>query len=376
MASARDTDTVARLGGDEFVVILEGLSEDREQAAFHAGQVGEAIRQALTEPFQFKDVAHHSSASLGIALFSGTEQSVETLLKQADLAMYRAKDGGKNTVRFFDPEMQTALDERAALEADLRAALDLDQLQLYFQPQVDQHGTICGAEALLRWIHPDRGFVPPDRFIPIAEATGQILSIGHWVLDSACQQLERWSKQFPEMDLTMAVNVSPEEFRQVDFVDQVRSVVQHRQTDPSRLRLELTETMMVEEVEVTINKMEALQNLGIGFSLDDFGTGYSSLSYLTRLPLNTLKIDKTFVLNLPDNHNDAVIAQTVISMAQSLELDVIAEGVETLEQRDFLVNHDCMSFQGYLFSPPVPQADFERLLETGEALMPKAPHLD
>ncbi len=371
--SARDTDTVARLGGDEFVVILEGLSDDREQAAFDAGQIGEAIRVSLTEPFYFKSVVHHASASLGIALFSGTQQSIETLLKQADLAMYRAKDRGKNTARFFDPDMQVALEERAVLEADLRAALELDQLQLYFQPQVNQHGEICGAEALIRWIHPDRGFVPPDRFIHIAEANGQILSIGRWVLNSACQQLEQWSEQFPEMDLTLAVNVSPEEFRQTDFIDQVRALVQCRDINPSRLRLELTETMLVEQVEATINKMEALQNLGIGFSLDDFGTGYSSLSYLTRLPLDTLKIDKSFVLNLPDNHNDAIIAQTVISMAQSLALDVIAEGVETLEQRNFLVNHDCLSFQGYLFSPPVPQADFERLLKEGQPLLAETP---
>jgi len=307
---------------------------------------------------------HHCSASLGIALFKGTEGSVEILLKQADLAMYRAKDGGRNTVRFFDPAMQTVLDERIALETDLRSALSLKQLSLYFQPQVDQFGKTLGAEVLLRWLHPTRGMVSPADFIPLAEATGMILQIGHWVLERACQQIALWSRNEATRHLCLAVNVSAREFRQPNFVKQVQAVLGSSGADPARLKLELTESMVLDDVSGSFEKMQTLKKLGVGFALDDFGTGHSSLAYLTRLPLDTLKIDSSFVFNLPDSHNDAVVAQTIISMATSLGLDVIAEGVETAAQRDFLSRNHCHIYQGYWFSRPVPLEDFEHFVQT------------
>jgi diguanylate cyclase (GGDEF)-like protein/PAS domain S-box-containing protein len=359
---ARETDTVARLGGDEFLLMLENLGDSAEQAALIARTVSEKLRQALSCAYEMDGGEYHCSASLGIALFNGTDGSVETLLKQADLAMYRAKDSGRNTVRFFDPAMQTALDERIALETDLRSALSLNQLALYFQPQVDLSGKTLGAEVLLRWIHPTRGMVSPADFIPLAEATGMILRIGQWVLESACRQLSLWSCNETTRHLCLAVNVSAREFRKADFVNQVKAVLTATGADPSRLKLELTESMVLDDVSGTFEKMQSLKQLGIGFALDDFGTGHSSLSYLTRLPLDTLKIDSSFVFNLPDSHNDAVVAQTIISMATSLGLNVVAEGVETEAQLQFLSRHQCRIYQGYLFSRPVPLETFENFV--------------
>ena len=357
---ARESDTVARLGGDEFVVMLEDLSEGDAEAALQARQVAEKIRLALACPYQIDGGDYHCSASLGIALFNGHEASVETLLKHADLAMYKAKDGGRNTMRFFDPAMQTTLDERIALETDLRSALALNQLTVHYQAQIDSDGQVLGAEALLRWIHPERGMVSPARFIPVAEATGLIMPIGHWVLEGACRQLAAWSEHAAMRELRLAVNVSAREFRQADFIDQVRQVLRETGADPARLRMELTESMVLDDLAGTFEKMRILKTLGIGFALDDFGTGHSSLSYLTRLPLDTLKIDRSFVSNLPDSHNDAVVARTIISMASSLGLNVIAEGVETTAQHEFLARHRCQAYQGYLFSRPVPLEEFER----------------
>jgi diguanylate cyclase (GGDEF)-like protein/PAS domain S-box-containing protein len=360
LAGACEGDTVARLGGDEFVVMLEELSQKAEEAAVQARKIGETMRLALTGAYSIHGGDYHCSASLGIALFNGHEQSVETLLKQADLAMYKAKDGGRNTLRFFDPAMQTTLDERIALETDLRSALALGQLTPYYQAQVDSEGRVLGAEVLLRWYHPVRGMVSPAQFIPLAEATGLILPIGYWVLEAACRQIAAWSKSETTRRWRLAVNVSARQFRQVEFVDQVRQVLAATGADPRRLRIELTESMVLDDVAGTLEKMQVLKELGISFALDDFGTGHSSLSYLTRLPLDTLKIDSSFVFNLPDSHNDAVIAQTIISMARSLGLSVIAEGVETEAQRAFLARHQCHVYQGYLFSRPLPLAEFER----------------
>ena len=360
LAGACEGDTVARLGGDEFVVMLEELSQKAEEAAVQARKIGETMRLALTGAYSIHGGDYHCSASLGIALFNGHEQSVETLLKQADLAMYKAKDGGRNTLRFFDPAMQTTLDERIALETDLRSALALGQLTPYYQAQVDSEGRVLGAEVLLRWYHPVRGMVSPAQFIPLAEATGLILPIGYWVLEAACRQIAAWSKSATTRRWRLAVNVSARQFRQVEFVDQVRQVLAATGADPRRLRIELTESMVLDDVAGTLEKMQVLKELGISFALDDFGTGHSSLSYLTRLPLDTLKIDSSFVFNLPDSHNDAVIAQTIISMARSLGLSVIAEGVETEAQRAFLARHQCHVYQGYLFSRPLPLAEFER----------------
>jgi diguanylate cyclase (GGDEF)-like protein/PAS domain S-box-containing protein len=354
VAGARESDTVARMGGDEFVVMLEDLSDDPEEAAIQTRQVGEKIRVDLAVPYQLGDAEYRSTASLGIALFDGHEESIEVLLKHADLAMYRAKDGGRNTVRFFDPGMQTALDERIALERDLRLALELGQLKPYYQPQVDQDRRVIGAEVLLRWLHPTRGMVSPADFIPLAETTGMILPIGHWVLRGACEQIAKWSKDSHMRHLRLAVNASPLEFRQPNFVDLVKNTLNETGADPARLKLELTESIVLEDVTAAFEKMQALKQLGIGFALDDFGTGHSSLAYLTQLPLETLKIDSSFVFNLPDSHNDAVVAQTIIAMARNLGLNVIAEGVETEPQLAFLALHRCHEYQGFLFSRPVP----------------------
>lgn len=355
----REGDTVARLGGDEFVVMLEDLSEEIEEAALLAGQVGEKIRLALACPYEIESGEHHHTASLGIAMFRGHEKSVETLLKHADLAMYNAKDNGRNAVHFFDPAMQTNLDERTLLETELRSALALDQLALHYQAQIDSDGQVLGAEMLLRWSHPTRGMILPDDFIPMAEATGLILPIGHWVLKVACRQIAAWSSNATTSKLQLAVNISAQEFRQLGFVTYIRQLLEETGANPERLKLELTEGMVLDDVAGSIKRMQALKELGIGFALDDFGTGYSSLSYLTRLPLETLKIDSSFVFNLPDSHEDAVITQTIISMARSLGLKVIAEGVETEAQRAFLPSHHCHVYQGFLFSRPVPLEEFE-----------------
>jgi len=361
-ASVRADDTVARLGGDEFVVILEDLSGDVQDAAVQTGAVGEKVREALAKPYTLDGREFHCAASLGVVLFGGTEESVETLLKHADLAMYRAKSAGRNTIRFFDPTMQTSLDERSTLEADLRWAVEGRQLHLHYQPQVDDERGLIGAEALLRWSNPARGMVPPDEFIPLAEETGLILPIGHWVLQTACEQIVAWSAAPATRSLRLAVNVSARQFRQPDFVAEVSRILAQTGADPTRLKIELTESMVLEDIGDTLEKMRALKALGIGFSLDDFGTGNSSLSYLTRLPLDQIKIDRSFVLHLPESRNDAIIAQTIITMARSLGLDVIAEGVETEAQRNFLARHRCTAYQGYLFSRPLPLEELNRLL--------------
>lgn len=364
-SNVRGRDTVARLGGDEFVVVLEDLGVEAQGAALHAGAVGEKLRQSLAQPYEVGSRRFHCPASLGVALFRGDEDSVETVLKHADLAMYQAKSAGRNTLRFFDPAMQTALDERSALESDLRLAVELGQLELYYQPQLDGAGRIVGAEALLRWQHRERGMVPPGDFIPLAEETGLILGIGRWVLETACAQIRDWASVPAGRDLRLAVNVSARQFRQPDFVATVRHLLTQAGADPSRLKIEITESVVLDDLGDTFAKMNELKSLGVSFSLDDFGTGNSSLSYLSKLPLNELKIDKSFVLNLPDNRNDAIIAQTIITMATSLGLDVTAEGVETEAQRIFLVRHGCNTHQGYLFSRPLPLRDFEQFLARG-----------
>ena len=363
-SSMRESDTVARMGGDEFVVMLEDLSRRAEEAALYTRQVAEKLRLVLAKPYAIDGVQYHCSASIGLVLFNGQDESVDSLLRQADLAMYKAKESGRNTVRFFDPGMQTALDERTTLEYDLRSALARGQLSLHYQAQVDAAGRVVGAEALLRWQHPEHGMVAPDRFIKLAEESGLIVPIGLWVMASACRQIAAWS-QHPGMDqLHVAVNVSAREFRSEQFVDQVHQVLTETGADPSRLRIELTESMILDDVDATLEKMQILQAVGIEFALDDFGTGYSSLSYLTRLPLHTLKIDRSFVRNLPMVQSDAIIAQTIINMAKNLEIEVLAEGVENTEQRAFLAAHGCPLYQGYLFCRPLPLADFEHYCAT------------
>ena len=360
--NVRKGDTVARLGGDEFVVMLEDLSTEAQSAAVQARQISEKLRVALSQPYQLYAHTFHCTASLGLALFRGQEESTDTLLKHAELAMYRAKSAGRNAIRFFDSAMQTALEERSALEADLRFALERQQFRLYYQPQVDSMGRVIGAEALLRWHHPVRGLIAPGDFVPLCEENGLILSVGAWVLATACDQIKAWSLLPATRPLRLAVNVSARQFRQPDFVDQVEQLLVQSGADPTRLKIELTESVVLDDVNNAMEKMHALKCIGVGFALDDFGTGNSSLSYLTRLPLDQLKIDRSFVLNLPESRSDAVVAQTVIAMALGLGLEVIAEGVETPAQRSFLEHHGCHTYQGYLYSRPLPLAEFEQFV--------------
>ncbi len=358
-ACVRDGDTVARLGGDEFVVILANLSASDAEAASGAEMVAAKLLDALNMEYRFGDVAHHSTASIGATLFKGSLLSTDELMKQSDLAMYKAKSAGRNAVRFFDPAMEVTVKERSALESDLRHALHEKHFALHYQAQVAGERQVIGAEVLVRWMHPQRGMVLPDNFIPLAEETGLILPLGCWVLETACTQLAKWAVQPDMAHLTLAVNVSPSQFRQPDFVDQVLTVLAATQANPRRLKLELTENLLVQNIEDIIEKMTALKARGVGFSLDDFGIGYSSLSYLKRLPLDQLKIDRSFVRDVLTDPNDAAIAKTVIALAQTLGLSVIAEGVETAAQREFLARSGCQDYQGYFFSRPLPIEGFE-----------------
>jgi diguanylate cyclase (GGDEF)-like protein/PAS domain S-box-containing protein len=361
-ACLREGDTVARLGGDEFVVMLEGLSENRSEAAAQTEAVGEKILAALNRPYDLHSHEYRSSSSIGMTLFVAPQNSIEELMKRADLAMYQAKAAGRNTLRFFDPKMQAEVTARAALEVDLREGLKHAQFLLHYQPQVDAVGRVTGAETLLRWQHPLRGLVSPLEFIPLAEDTGLILPLGNWVLESACCQLARWATGLAAAKLCIAVNVSAGQLQQADFVEQVLAVLERTGANPKNLKLELTESLLLNNVEDIIAKMGQLKTHGVGFSLDDFGTGYSSLAYLKRLPLEQLKIDQSFVRDVLTDPNDAAIARTVVALAQSLGLSVIAEGVENEAQRDFLASNGCHAYQGYLFSRPLPIAEFEQWL--------------
>jgi len=358
----RAGDTVARLGGDEFVIMLGSLSVNEGDAAAQTEAVGEKIIATLNQTYQLKDVAYHSTPSIGATLFRGQQTAIDDLLKQADLAMYKSKEAGRNALSFFDPDMESVVMKRAALENDLREAVREMQFLLHYQPQL-AGGQLTGAEALVRWQHPRRGMVSPAEFIPLAEETGLILPLGQWVLETACTQLAAWAAR-PEMaHLTLAVNVSAHQFHQSDFVAQVLAVLKDTGANPQRLKLELTESLLVANVEQIIEKMFALKAKGVGFSLDDFGTGYSSLSYLKRLPLDQLKIDQSFVRDVLSDPNDAAIARTIIALAQSLGLGVIAEGVETEAQRDFLAKSGCHAYQGYFFSRPLSLEGFEEFAQ-------------
>jgi diguanylate cyclase (GGDEF)-like protein/PAS domain S-box-containing protein len=359
----REGDTVARLGGDEFVVVLAGLSATESEAAADTEGVAEKILATLNRIYRFGHVVHQSTASIGVTLFKGSSLSIDDLLKQADLTMYKAKEGGRNTVRFFDPTMETAIQERMALENDLRRALDTQQFLLHYQAQVADGGRIKGAEVLVRWRHPRLGMMSPGDFIPLAEDTGLIVPLGQWVLETACGQLALWANHPETAQLTLAVNVSARQFSQPDFVEQVLATLERTGANPERLRLELTESLLADNLQDIAGKMFALKDRGVRFSLDDFGTGYSSLSYLKRLPLYQLKIDQSFVRDVLVDANDAAIARTIVALAQSLGLGVIAEGVETEEQRNFLARSGCHAYQGYLFSKPLPLDGFMELME-------------
>lgn len=358
----RKGDTVARFGGDEFVILLEELSKNQDEAATQTRHVAEKIRVTLNQ-FNEPDGRGHYSCSIGATLFSGHRDSVEELLKQADLAMYQAKAAGRNVVRFFDQGMQAVVNARVALETNLRQALYRNEFVLFYQPQVDSDGYMTGVEALVRWQHPERGVVSPYEFISLAEETGLILPLGHWVLETACAQQVAWSTRPALSHLTVSVNISARQFRHPDFTEQVMAVLDQTGADPSKLKLEITESLLLDNVEDIIAKMSRLKAHGVSFSLDDFGTGYSSLFYLKRLPLDQVKIDQSFVRDVLTDPNDAAIVRTIIALAQSLGIAVIAEGVETKAQRDFLAGVGCFAYQGYFFGRPGPVAEIERLPE-------------
>ena len=357
----REGDTVARLGGDEFVVLLVGLSSCQEDAAADTEVVAAKVLDSFKVAHQLGEISHHSTASIGVTLFNDGGASVDDLMKQADLAMYKSKKAGRNLVSFFDPTLESSVKDRVALENDLRQAVAQNQFRLHYQAQVVDEGRLTGAEVLVRWQHPRRGVVPPADFIPLAEETGLILPLGQWVLETACTQLAIWAARPDVAHLTIAVNVSATQFHRKDFVEQVLSILDSTGANPQRLKLELTESLLVSNVNEIIEKMSALKAKGVGFSLDDFGTGYSSLSYLKRLPLDQLKIDQSFVNDVLSDPNDAAIARTIIALARSLGLGVIAEGVETAAQRDFLADSGCHAYQGYFFSRPLPLQEFDEL---------------
>ena len=367
----REGDTVARLGGDEFVVILEDL-ESNERAVVQSEVVACKINVSLGKPYRFEvptdsgkltERSHVCTSSIGITLFFDQATSIDELMRRADTAMYQAKAAGRNTFRYFDAEMQSKVSARAALEVDLRKAIVDEQFLLHYQAQVDSRGGVIGAEALVRWQHPERGLVSPGEFIPLAEDTGLILPIGHWVLATACAQIARWAQQPDTMHFTVSVNVSARQFSLPNFVEEVKSVLEQTGATPTRLKLELTESVLLHKTEDIVAKMMALKAIGVSFSLDDFGTGYSSLSYLKRLPIDELKIDQSFVRDILTDPNDAAIAKTVVALGQILGLAVIAEGVETEGQRDFLARFGCDAYQGYLFSRPLAIRHFEEFVQ-------------
>lgn len=360
----RPCDTVARQSGDEFVVVLEELSQAPGEAAASAELVAEKISHALSQPYVLGDYVCHTTPSIGITLFRGYEESIDVLFRNADVAMYQAKAAGRNAIRFFDPQMQIALETRSSIEADLRQALEKKQFSLHYQIQADRQSRPLGAEVLLRWNHPTRGFVFPDQFIPLAEESGLIVPIGMWVLQTACAQINAWQRDAVTRNLSLAVNISAKQLREVDFVAQVHRVLLDSGVDPALLKLELTESVVLENVEDTIDKMKALKLLGVTFSMDDFGTGQSSLTYLKRLPLAQVKIDRSFVRDIVSDPNDAMIVDTIIAMSKAMGLQVIAEGVETEDQLEYLNRRGCHAFQGYLFSKPVPLDQFEEKLRS------------
>ena len=353
----REVDTVARLGGDEFVVIIEDLSEIPEVAATQAKSVGAKILEAISQPYSLDGSECHSTSSMGITVFGDHGAGTNEVLQQADIAMYQAKSAGRNNMLFFAPALQASVNARAAIEDDLRQAIQQKQFSLYYQPQLER-GLLTGVEALIRWKHPKRGIVLPCEFVPMAEETGLILPMGSWVLETACTQIAAWTARKEGAHLTVAVNISAREFRQPKFVEQVLTVLSRTGANPERLKLELAESMLLNNVDDVVAKMKELKSHGVRFSLDGFGTGRSSMTHLKRLPWDQLKIDRSFVGEIMADPISGAVAQAIISFGKAIGLSVIAEGVETEEQRAFLAKLGCHSFQGYLFSHPLPWGDF------------------
>lgn len=361
--SVRETDTVARLGSDEFAVILDHLGPDYNQAAVKAEEIAKKIRRTINRQFSLKGHECHVTCCIGVCIFGRRDELFDELLIRANVATYQAKKSGPNTIRFFDEAMQSALEERARQEAELRQALKENQLLLYFQPQFNGTGRPRGAEALVRWQHPSRGLVAPAEFIPLAEETGLIQPIGRMILAQACSRLKEWQEQPELADQVMAVNISAHQFHQADFVDQVREALTTSGVRPQGLKLELTESALLADLRDAISKMQTLVEMGLSISLDDFGTGYSSLSYLKTLPVNQLKIDRSFIANVTSDPSDAAIVRAILAMAAELEIEVVAEGVEDERQLAFLQQHNCRIFQGFLFARPMPADDFCQLVK-------------
>ncbi len=360
----RAHDTVARLGGDEFVIVLSDLDSDEHQAAIEAELIAEQVLAEMTRPADLQSTAYQCSASIGISLFHGKKESVEELLRRADVAMYQAKSSGRNGIRFFDPTLHSVMEARFKLENELNAAVDDDQLELFYQVQVDREGGPCGAEALLRWRHPQRGLLGPGEFIPLAEETGLIVAVGHWVLQAACAQLAVWAQEEDFQDLSLAINISARQFHQPDFVHTVLAATREFGISPQCLKLELTESLVLNDLKESVSRMHELRQHGVQFAMDDFGTGYSSLAYLSRLPFDEVKIDQSFVrhADLQKNSPDSTIVTAIISLTHSLDMQAVAEGVETAAHREFLLQQNCDTFQGFLFNRPQSISDFEQLL--------------
>jgi diguanylate cyclase len=363
--SLRKRDTIARMGGDEFIAVLDELSTDKAEAVVAAHRAAENMMAVFSAPFELQECLYRTSPSIGICLFQGDQYDEEEVLRRADIAMYQAKKSDKlNSIQMYDESTHPAIEQRATLENELAFALQGNQFLLYYQVQVNEAQQPIGAEVLLRWQHPVLGMIPPDQFIPIAEETGDIVPIGHWVLTQACQQLKLWAASAHTAALKLSVNVSAKQFSQPDFVQQVTDIVHSSGCEARHLCLELTESLIVKNVDEVIGKINALKTLGISFSLDDFGIGQSSLSVLRRLPLDELKIDRSFIKDIAHNNYDSFIVQTIINMGKNLSHSVIAEGVELQQQMTLLQNMGCHSFQGYLFSKPVPLAEFEDCLQS------------
>ena len=352
----RKADTVARIGGDEFVVLLAHLANDMDSAAQAAGLVAEKIRAAIACDFEIGAQSYHCSASIGVTLLPKTGQKAHDLLREADIAMYRAKAEGRNGIAFFEVAMQAGVERRLTMERALARALDAGELRMHVQPQLDRHGQVTGAEMLMRWPQADGSMIAPSLFIPVAEETGLIIKLGNWALQQACQAAVRLAQAGHHFALS--VNVSPAQFRQPDFAARVRAALSESGAPAGALVLELTEGLLVDKRDAALARMRELAALGIRFSIDDFGTGYSSLAYLTSMPLYELKIDKSFVDATPHDISGTAIVQAILGMAGHLGLRVVAEGVETQQQADFLVAHDCDGLQGYLYARPMPLADF------------------
>lgn len=363
--TVREEDTVARLGDDDFAVIIENLGQQEGEAIARSQLIAKKIHAELNAPYELDEngLLHYATHSVGLTLFQARKWSAEDLLKQAEVALYMAKQEGRNTIRFFNPHMQAVVDARAKLELGLRDALANNRFELFYQPLVDSGTRLVGAEALIRWIGADGKSISPAEFIPLAEETGLIVQIGLWVLDAACAQLAAWEARPQTRSLTIAVNISARQFHQADFVDQVRGCLARSGIDPSRLKLELTESGILGDIDETISRMRQIRSLGVRFALDDFGTGYSSLSYLKRLPFDQLKIDQSFVRDMLSDNSSEAIVRAILGMSASLGLEVVAEGVETPAQRDFLHAHGCLRFQGYLFGKPQPMRDWRYLCD-------------